>query len=32
MNNNRWFRIVVYVMLFALIGSTILMSVGWLLQ
>ncbi|MFC5701010.1 stressosome-associated protein Prli42 [Cohnella faecalis] len=30
--NNRWFKIVVYVMLFALLTSTILMSVGWLFE
>ncbi|WP_217592673.1 stressosome-associated protein Prli42 [Cohnella sp. GbtcB17] len=32
MNNKRWFKIVVYVMLIAMIASTVLLSIGSLLQ
>ncbi|CAI6056189.1 stressosome-associated protein Prli42 [Cohnella sp. JJ-181] len=32
MNNSRWFKIVVYVMLIAMIASTVLLSIGSLLQ
>ncbi|MEK0314227.1 stressosome-associated protein Prli42 [Cohnella sp. 56] len=32
MNNNRWFKIVVYVMLIAMLASTVLLSIGSLLQ
>ncbi|MDG0813179.1 stressosome-associated protein Prli42 [Cohnella rhizosphaerae] len=32
MNNTRWFKIVVYVMLIAMIASTVLLSIGSLLQ
>lgn len=30
--NNRWIKIVVYVTLFTMVVSTIIMSVGFLLQ
>ncbi|MCC3373424.1 stressosome-associated protein Prli42 [Cohnella sp. REN36] len=32
MNQPRWFKIVVYVMLIALLASTLLMSIGSLLD
>lgn len=32
MNNARWFKIVVYVMLIAMIASTVLLSIGSLFQ
>jgi hypothetical protein len=32
MNNKRWFKIVVYLMLLAMLITTLLMSVGSLLQ
>ncbi|MDI4645387.1 MULTISPECIES: stressosome-associated protein Prli42 [Cohnella] len=32
MNNTRWFKIVVYVMLIAMLASTVLLSIGSLLQ
>ncbi|WP_420830660.1 stressosome-associated protein Prli42 [Cohnella algarum] len=31
MNNKRLFKIIVYVMLFAMVASTVLMSVGTLI-
>ncbi|MFD2332235.1 stressosome-associated protein Prli42 [Cohnella sp. GCM10020058] len=30
--NTRWFKIVVYVMLIAMLASTVLLSIGSLLQ
>jgi hypothetical protein len=32
MNNKRWFKIVIYLMLLAMLATTVLMSIGSLLQ